>query len=98
MTGRVVGVHGIGNTQRGKTPAEAAAVLGHRWTAALRQGLGQQHGVEAVVAYYAHQLATDTPQGAGDPEPLREPEQQMLGAGHAVISCRGGLGRLQSGR
>lgn len=78
MTGRVVGVHGIGNTQRGKTPAEAAAVLGDRWTAALRRGLGQDHGVQAVIAYYAHQLATDTTQGTGDPEHLSEPEQQML--------------------
>jgi hypothetical protein len=78
MTGRVVGVHGIGNRQRGKTPAEAAAVVGDRWAAALRRGLGQDHGVQAVVAYYAHQLATDTRQGTGDPEHLSEPEQQML--------------------
>jgi hypothetical protein len=78
MTGRVVGVHGIGNTQRGTTPAEAAAVLGDRWTAALRRGLGQEHGVQTVIAYYAHHLDTDTPQGAGDPEHLSEPEQQML--------------------
>jgi pimeloyl-ACP methyl ester carboxylesterase len=78
MTGPVVGVHGIGNRQRGKTPAQAAAVVGDRWAAALRRGLGQQHGVEAVVAHYAHQLATDTTQGADDPQHLTEPEQEML--------------------
>lgn len=78
MSARVVGVHGIGNRQRGTTPGEAAAVLGNRWSSALRRGLGQDSGLRAAVAYYAHHLAKDTAQGAGDPEHLTEPEQQML--------------------
>lgn len=78
MTGRVVGVHGIGNRQRGKTPAEAAEILGERWTAALRRGLGPGNGARAAVAYYAHHLASDAPQGAGDPEHLDEPAQEIL--------------------
>lgn len=78
MSARIVGVHGIGNHQRGTTPDEAAAVLGTRWSLALRRGLGQDSGPQAAVAYYAHHLAIDTTQGAGDPEHLTEPEQQML--------------------
>ncbi len=78
MSARVVGVHGIGNRQRGTTPSEAAVVLGTRWNSALRRSLGQDSDLQAVVAYYAHHLATDTAQGAGDPEHLTEPEQQML--------------------
>ena len=78
MSARIVGVHGIGNRQPGKTPDEAAAVVGDRWTTALSRGLGQNSGVHAVVAYYAHHLATDAVQGATDPEYLSEPEQQML--------------------
>lgn len=78
MSARIVGVHGIGNRQRGKTPAEAAAVLGERWTVALRRGLGQGNGARAAVAYYAHHLATDTAQGTDDPEHLDPPEQEML--------------------
>ena len=60
MTGRVGDVHGIGNRQHGTTPAEAASVLGRRWTAALRRGLAQDCGLPAVVAYYGHHLAIDT--------------------------------------
>ncbi|MGH3934056.1 MAG: serine peptidase [Pseudonocardiaceae bacterium] len=78
MSARVVGVHGIGNRQRGTTPVEAAAVLGDRWSSALRRGLGQDSSLQAAVAYYAHHLAADTAQGAGDPEHLTGPEQQML--------------------
>ncbi|MGH3979014.1 MAG: serine peptidase [Pseudonocardiaceae bacterium] len=78
MSAHVVGVHGIGNRQRGTTPSEAAAVLGNRWSSALRRGLGQDCGLQAAVAYYAHHLAKDTAQGAGDPEHLAEPEQEML--------------------
>ncbi|WP_142098141.1 hypothetical protein [Pseudonocardia cypriaca] len=80
MTGRnaVVGVHGIWNLQDGKTPVEVAAVLGRRWTTALRRGLGLGSEVEAVVAYYAHHLAGDAAHGTGDPAQLPEPEQEML--------------------
>jgi pimeloyl-ACP methyl ester carboxylesterase len=78
MSARIVGVHGIGNRQRGTTPVQAAAVLGTRWSSALRRGLGQDSDLEAAVAYYAHHLTTDTAQGAGDPEHLTESEQQML--------------------
>lgn len=78
MSARIVGVHGIWNRQQGKTPAEAAGVLGSRWTVALRRGLGQDSDVKAAVAYYAHHLTTDTPQGAEDPEHLAQPEQEML--------------------
>ncbi len=78
MTADVVGVHGIGNRQAGRTPAAAAALLADRWTPALRRGLGAGSRVEAVVAYYAHHLAGETPQGAGDPAQLTEPEQQLL--------------------
>jgi hypothetical protein len=34
--------------------------------------------LQAAVAYYAHHLTKDTAQGAGDPEHLTEPEQEML--------------------
>ncbi len=78
MSAQIVGVHGIGNHQRGTTPVQAAAVLGTRWSSALRRGLGLDSDLQAVVAYYAHYLAPDTAQGAGDPEHLAEPEQQML--------------------
>jgi hypothetical protein len=79
MTGqRVVGVHGIWNLQRGKTAAEAAWILGGRWTNALRRGLGHGSVTEAAVAYYAHHLAGDSSQGADDPAHLSEPEQEML--------------------
>jgi pimeloyl-ACP methyl ester carboxylesterase len=78
MTATVVGVHGIGNHQRATTPDEAAAILGNRWTAALRRGLGQDRGVAAVVAYYADHLAAEPAQGAADPEQLTEAEQAML--------------------
>ena len=78
MIARIVGVHGIGNRQRGMTPSEAATVLDTRWSSALRRGLGQDSGLQAVVAYYAHHLTKDIAQGAGDPEHLTEPEQQML--------------------
>lgn len=53
-------------------------MLGTRWSSALRRGLGQDSDLQAAVAYYAHHLTTDTAQGAGDPEHLTEPEQQML--------------------
>jgi pimeloyl-ACP methyl ester carboxylesterase len=75
---QIVGVHGIGNRQRAATPAQAATVLGTRWSSALRRGLGQNSDLQAAVAYYAHHLATDTAQGVDDPEHLTEPEQQML--------------------
>ncbi len=78
MTAEVVGVHGIGNRQPGRTPGEAAAILGGRWTPALRRGLGVGSQGDAVVAYYAHQLAGETAQGVGDPAQLTEPEQQLL--------------------
>lgn len=66
MTGPwVVGVHGIWNLQVGKTSAEAAKILGRRWTTALRRGLGVDSEVEAAVAYYAHHLVGDAAQGAG---------------------------------
>lgn len=78
MNGRVVGVHGIGNLQRGKLPVGAAELLAARWTAALRRGLGQGSAITAEVAYYADQLAADTAQGAGDPEHLSDSEQLML--------------------
>jgi hypothetical protein len=71
-------VHGIGNRQRSTTPDQAATVLGTRWSAALRRGLGQDSGLTAVVAYYAHHLVKNIAQGTGDPEHLTEPEQQML--------------------
>jgi hypothetical protein len=74
----VVGVHGIWNLQVGKDPAEAAAVLGQRWSTALRRGLGSDSEVQAAVAYYAHHLAGDAAQGADDPAQLSEPEQEML--------------------
>lgn len=75
---RVVGVHGIWNLQRGKTPVAAAALLGGRWTAAVRRGLGPGFAVEAAVAYYAQHLAGEAAQGADDPAHLSEPEQEML--------------------
>jgi len=78
VTVGVVGIHGIGNRQAARTPEEAAANLGRRWTSAIRRGLGADSGVEAVVAYYAHHLATDTAQGVGDPAQLTEPEQRLL--------------------
>jgi hypothetical protein len=78
VTARVVGVHGIGNRQPGRTPSHAATILGGRWTPALRRGLGTGSQVEAVVAYYAHHLAGETAQGVGDPAQLTEPEQQLL--------------------
>jgi len=78
MTRRLVGVHGIGNLQRGTPAGEAAALLGARWTAALRRGLGEGSDVVTDVAYYAHHLAGDTAQGAADPEHLTESEQRML--------------------
>ena len=78
MTAHVVGVHGIGNRQAGRTTADAAAILGGRWTPALRRGLGTGSQVEAVVAYYAHHLAGETAQGVGDPAQLAEPEEQLL--------------------
>ncbi|MEK6443842.1 hypothetical protein [Pseudonocardia sp. T1-2H] len=85
MTVRVVGIHGIGNCQAGRTPDDAAAILGRRWTPAVRQGLGTGSQVEAVVAYYAHHLAGDTAQGVGDPAQLTDPEQQLLlGWAHAL--------------
>ncbi|MGH3897972.1 MAG: serine peptidase [Pseudonocardiaceae bacterium] len=78
MSAQIVGVHGIGNRQPGTTPGEAAAVLGNRWSSALRRGLGQDSDLQAAIAYYAHHLATDTAQGVGNPEHLTQPEQQML--------------------
>lgn len=91
----VVGVHGIGNRQAGKSPAEAAEILGRRWSTALRRGFGHDSGIEATVAYYAHHLAGETAQGAGDPAQLSEPEQEMLlrwasalGAPDEVAQCR----------
>ena len=74
----VVGVHGIGNRQAGRTSAEAAAMLGGRWTTVLRRSLGTGSQLRAVVAYYAHHLACETAQGARDPAQLTEPEQQLL--------------------
>jgi len=87
MSMQIVGVHGIRNRQRGTTPGEAAAVLGNRWSSALHRGLGQDSGLEAAVAYYAHHLATDIAQGAGDPEHLTEPEQEMLLLWAAVLGA-----------
>lgn len=78
MNERVVGVHGIGNLQQAKSPSAAASILGNRWTAALRRGLGQGSEVEAVVAYYAYELATDTAQGPGEPDSLSQAEQELL--------------------
>lgn len=75
---RVVGVHGIWNLQRGKTPTEAAEILGNRWTGAMRHGLGTGSAIEAAVAYYAHHLAGEATQGAEDPAHLTEPEQELL--------------------
>jgi len=74
----VVGVHGIWNLQRAKTPAEAAGILSRRWSAALHRGLGPESAVEAAVAYYAHHLASDAAHGADDPAQLSEPEQELL--------------------
>jgi hypothetical protein len=74
----VVGVHGIGNRQGARAPEEAAAILGRRWSAAIRRGLGADSRVEAVVAYYAHHLGTDTAQGVGDPALLAAPERRLL--------------------
>jgi len=78
MTTRLVGVHGIGNLQRGTPADQGAALLGARWTAALRRGMGEGSDIVAEVAYYAHHLAADTAQGAADPEHLTEFEQRML--------------------
>jgi len=78
MSAGIVGVHGIWNLQRGKSPAEAAKVLSSRWTAALRRGLGQYSSMNASVSYYSHHLASEAAQGISDPEYLDEPEQEML--------------------
>jgi hypothetical protein len=89
---RLVGVHGIWNLQPG-SPAEAAAVLSARWTAAVGRGLGAEPaksggtgrsgelggaGHEVAVAYYAHVLAREAAQGVEDPGYLSGPEQELL--------------------
>jgi hypothetical protein len=78
MTAQVVGVHGIGNLQRGAAPADAAAVLSARWTAALRRGLAARSTVEVVVAYYAHHLCAEAAQGSDDPQLLDPAEKEIL--------------------
>jgi hypothetical protein len=76
--GTVVGVHGIGNLQRGTAPRDAAEVLGERWARAIHRGLGLGSSMEVAVAYYAHELAGDAAQGAEDPQHLSVLEQEML--------------------
>jgi hypothetical protein len=77
MSARIVGVHGIGNRQPGMTPRPGRRRAGQSVDrgAAPRPRTGL---LQAAVAYYAHHLTKDTAQGAGDPEHLTEPEQEML--------------------
>jgi hypothetical protein len=83
---RILGIHGIGNLQAGLPPQQAAELLSQRWRAALRPGLDPNAVVDLRVAYYAHCLAHDEPQG---PDSL---EHLSPAAAHLVLAWVTALG------
>ncbi|ONI90790.1 hypothetical protein ALI144C_02205 [Actinosynnema sp. ALI-1.44] len=75
----VVGVHGVGYHMPGYTPADAATTLARSWSAALAKGIGEDHGFDVTMAYYAHHLRPDhTRQSADDFDDLNDLDDEAM--------------------
>lgn len=66
----------------------------------LPAGAGDHGGFEQTGVGLADLLAGDAElvEDGGGAADVQKPEQQVLGAGHAVVGVRGGLGGLEAGR
>ncbi|GAB3836036.1 hypothetical protein ACFPIJ_33305 [Dactylosporangium cerinum] len=78
---RIVGVHGVGNHDAAREPAEAAARLSRIWADAL----GGPHDLR--VAYYAHHLKTRTGQSGADIDHLDPGAEQFVLAWGAALGA-----------